>query len=64
MNKAKKVSRLKKKKKKKTYVSVTAKQNDKSRQLKAAIKQVNDLVILLGKETCGKVEMEKTEDVF
>ena len=64
MDKVKKVYRLKKKKKKRVDPVVIAKQKDKSRQQKAATKQVHDLVSLLGKDTCVQVEAEKSEDVF
>ena len=62
-DKAKKVSRLKKKKKRVDPI-VIAKQIYESRQRKAAMKQVNDLVSFLDKETCGQVEAEKSEDVI
>jgi hypothetical protein len=39
-------------------------QKTQARQKKAAIKCVNNLVSLLCKETCGKVEMDKPEDVY
>ena len=63
MDKVKKVSRLKKKKKK-VDPTVIVNQKTQARQRKAATKHVNDLVSLLCKETCGKVEKDKPEDVF
>ena len=62
MDKMKKVSRPKKKKKKRGDVTGTAKQPYESRQWTSAMKQVNDLVsLLLGNETCGQVEAEKKQ---
>jgi hypothetical protein len=63
MDKVRKVSRLKKKKKRVDPI-VIANQKTQARQRKVAIKYVNDLVSLLCKETCGKVEKAKPEDVF
>ena len=63
MDNVKRVSRLKKKKKR-ADSTVIVNQKTQSRQRKAATKHVNDLVSLLCKETCGQVEEEKPEDVF
>ena len=66
MDKLKKVSRLKKKKNKKKRVDtiVIVNQKTQARQRKVVTKHVNDLVSLLCKETCDKVEEDKPEDVF
>ena len=72
MDKVEKVSRLtkkkkrKKKKKKKRRVDpmVIVNQKTRARQRKAVTKNVKDLVSLLCKDTCGKVEEDKPEDVF
>ena len=45
-------------------LTVIVKQKVKARQQKVAMKQMNDLVSLLGNETCGQVEVEKPKDVF
>ena len=63
MDKVKKTSRLKKKKKR-MDPTVIVNQKTQARQRKAVTKHVNNLVSLLCKETCGKVEKDKSEVVF
>ena len=63
MDKVKKVSR-RKKTKQRPDPTVIPQQKDGNRQRKEAVKQVNNLVSLLSKETCGQVEVEKPDDVF
>ena len=63
IDKVRKVSRLKKKTER-VGPMVIVNQKTQARQEKAAIKHVNDLVSLLCKETCGKVEKAKPEDAF
>ena len=56
--------RLKKKKKKRVGPAVIVNQKTQARQRKVATKHVHTLVLLPCKETCGKVEEDKPEDVF
>ena len=63
MDRVKKVSRLKKKKKRVGPALIVI-QKTQARQRKAATKHVNDLISLFCKETCGKGEKDKPGDVF
>ena len=59
----KKVLRLKKTKKRVDPTWIVN-QKTQARQSEAATKHLNDMVSLLCKDICGKVEKEKHEDVF
>ena len=63
MDKVKKVSRLKQKKQRVDPILIVN-QKTQTKQKKAAIKHVNSRVVLLCKETCGKIERDKPEDVL